>query len=228
MLILSPEERAQAWQEAVSAEASEREFKRHMLASAAFQMVGSELDLYSHDYGAAFRDSFDLLELSGLIGRDELRQAFEEIDEQAGTVRAFVAALGRQLRATSAVERLSTEDRDRAAELAERWRAAAAEDVSGVLEDDGEVYVTVAEVAAIYDVTPQAVYKWIHKGIVEAHRRPGGSYRIPVSALVADARFDVARARRLQHALDRRHGGQEAVTTEEMLEQLRDRRAASG
>jgi hypothetical protein len=36
MLILSPEERAQAWHEAVSAEASEREFKRHMLASAVF------------------------------------------------------------------------------------------------------------------------------------------------------------------------------------------------
>ena len=174
MLILSPEERARAWHEAVSAEASERQYKRHMLASAAFQMVGSELSLYSDDYAAAFRDSFDLLELSGLIGRDELREAFEEIDEQAGTARVFAAALGRQLRATAAVERLSAEDRDRAAELAERWREAAAEEVSGVVDEDGEVYVTVAEVAAVYDVTPQAVYKWIHKGIVEAHPRPGG------------------------------------------------------
>ncbi|MGI8439574.1 MAG: hypothetical protein ACR2NV_05130, partial [Thermoleophilaceae bacterium] len=69
MLILSPEERVQAWHDAVSAEAADREYKRHMLASAAFQMVGSELSLYSDDYAAAFRDSFDLLELSGLIGR---------------------------------------------------------------------------------------------------------------------------------------------------------------
>lgn len=228
MLILSPEERAQAWHEAVSAEASEREYKRHMLASAAFQMVGSELSLYSDDYAAAFRDSFDLLELSGLIGRDELREAFEEIDEQAGMARAFAGALGRQLRATAAIDRLSAEDRDRAAELAERWREAAAEEVSGIVEENGEVYVTVAEVAAVYDVTPQAVYKWIHKGIVEAHPRPGGgSYQIPVAALVADERFDVGRARRLQHALARRNDGQEAVSTEEMLEQMRSRRTAS-
>jgi hypothetical protein len=118
-------------------------------------------------------------------------------------------------------------DRSRSTRLAERWREAAAEDVAGTVEDDGEVYVTVAEVAAVYDVTPQAVYKWIHKGIVEAHTRPGGSYQIPVAALVADERFDVGRARRLQHALARRHDGQEAVSTEEMLEQMRGRRAAS-
>ena len=35
MLILSPEERAQAWHDAVSAEKSEREYKRNMLESAA-------------------------------------------------------------------------------------------------------------------------------------------------------------------------------------------------
>lgn len=78
--------------------------------------------------------------------------------------------------------------RSRSTRLAERWREAAVENVAGTVEDDGEVYVTVAEVAAVYDVTPQAVYKWIHKGIVEAHTRPGGSYQIPVAALVADDR----------------------------------------
>lgn len=227
MLILSPEERAQAWHDAVSAEAADREYKRHMLAAAAFQMVGSELSLYSDDYATAFKDSFDLLELSGLIGRDELREAFEEIGEQAGTARAFAAVLGRQLRATAATTRLSEAARDRAAELAERWREAAAEAVSGTVEDDGEVYVTVAEVAAVYDVTPQAVYKWIHKGVIDAHTRPGGSYQIPVASLTSDERFDVGRARRLQHALARRHEGGGAVTTDEMLEQMRNRRAVS-
>lgn len=88
-------------------------------------------------------------------------------------------------------------------------------------------YVTVAEVAAVYDVTPQAVYKWIHKGVIEAHTRPGGSYQVPVGALVTDERFDVSRARRLQHALGRRHDDQGTVPTEEMLEQMRSRRAAS-
>lgn len=97
----------------MSAEAGDREYKRHMLASAAFQMVGSELSRYSDDLAAAFMDSFDLLERSGLIGRDELREAFEEIDEQAGTARAFAAALGRQLRETAATERLGDDERDR-------------------------------------------------------------------------------------------------------------------
>jgi excisionase family DNA binding protein len=227
MLILSPEERAQAWHDAVSAAASDREYKRHMLASAAFQMVGSELGLYSDDFATAFKDSFDLLELSSLIGRDELREAFEEIDEQAGTARAFAAALGRQLRETAATARLSDSARDRAAELAERWREAAAESVTGAIEDDGEIYVTVAEVAAVYDVTPQAVYKWIHKGVIDAHTRPGGSYQIPIAALKSDQRFDVGRARRLQRTLARRHENQGDVSTDEMLEQMRSRRAAS-
>lgn len=227
MLILTPEERAQAWYDAVSAETDEREYKRHMLATAAFQMVGSELSLYSDDYAVAFKDTFDLLELSGLIGRDELREAFEEIDEDVGTARAFAAALGRQLRATAAIERLDASVRDRAAVLAELWREAAAEDVTGRVDDDGEVYVTVAEVAAAYDVTPQAVYKWIHRGVIDAHARPGGSYRIPISALTRDERFDVGRARRLQETLSRTHEAEGSVSTEEMLEQMRSRRRSS-
>ncbi|MGO9908804.1 MAG: helix-turn-helix domain-containing protein [Solirubrobacteraceae bacterium] len=227
MLILSPEERAQAWYDAVSAETEQREYKRHMLATAAFQMVGSELSLYSDDYAVAFKDTFDLLELSGLIGRDELREAFEEIDEDVGIARAFAAALGRQLRATAAIERLDASVRGRAAALAELWREAAAEDVTGRVEDDGEVYVTVAEVAAAYDVTPQAVYKWIHRGVIDAHARPGGSYRIPISALTRDERFDVGRARRLQETLSRTHEAEGSVSTEEMLEQMRSRRRSS-
>ncbi|MGI8731444.1 MAG: helix-turn-helix domain-containing protein [Solirubrobacteraceae bacterium] len=198
-----------------------------MLASAAFQLVGSELGLYSDEYACALRDSLDLLELSGLIGRDELREAFEEIDEQSGAARAFAAALGRQLRATAATTRLEDVARERAAELAGRWRAVAAGGVVGTVEDDGGMYATVAEVAAVYDVTPQAVYKWIHRGVIEAHSRPGGSYQIPIAALTADERFDAGRARRLQHALARRHEPQGSVSTGEMVEQMRRRRSRS-
>jgi hypothetical protein len=233
MLILSPEERAHAWHDAVSAEATEREYKRHMLASAAFQMIGSELSLYSDDYAAAFRESFDLLELSGLLGRDDLREAFEEIDEQPGSARAFATALGRHLRETAAMARLDAAARERAGELSERWREAAAEDVHGRVEHDegqagdDDVYVSVAEVAAVYDVTPQAVYKWIHRGVLDAHARPGGSYQIPIGALRRDGRFDIGRARRLQQALARRPDAAGEVGLDEMLEQMRSRRATS-
>lgn len=227
MLILSPEERAQAWHDAVSAEAADREYKRHMLASAVFQLLGSELSLYSDAYATALKDSFDLLELSGLIGRDELREAFEEIDEQTGSARGFASALGRHLRETANITRLSDIERDRAAELAEQWRTTAATEISGVPDADGETYVTVAEVAAIYDVTPQAVYKWIHKGVIDARTRPGGSYQIPIAALSSDKRFDVARARRLQQTLARRHEQDGDVPPDKMLEQIRSRRRAS-
>jgi excisionase family DNA binding protein len=227
MLILSPEERAHAWHDAISAPAPDREYKRHVLALSAFEMLGSELSLYGDEYAAALKDSFDLLDRSGLIGRAELREAFEEIDEERGTARAFAAALGRQLRESAAIARLSDEDRDRAAQLAEQWREAAAEAGAGVVEDDGESYMTVAEVAAIYDVTPQAVYKWIHKGVLDAHPRPGGSYRVPIEALSADERFDVARARRLQRTLTRRHEAAGEVPAKEMLEQMRLRRRPS-
>lgn len=227
MLILSPQERAQAWHDAVSALPDERDYKRRMLASVAFQMVGSELGLYSDDYATASRDSFDLLEKSGLIGRDELRQSFEEIDEERGTTRAFAAALGRHLREASTVKRLGREERESARTLAELWRAAAAADVEGEVDDDNEVYVTVAEVAAVYDVTPQAVYKWIHKGVIKARERPGGSYRIPTSALERDARFDITRARRLQQELARRHEDQDEVDTDDMVATIRSRRGRS-
>jgi excisionase family DNA binding protein len=153
--------------------------------------------------------------------------AFEEIDEQSGTARTFAAALGRHLRETAATTRLDDAERDRAVELAERWREAAAEDVTGAAEEAGEVYVTVAEVAAVYDVTPQAVYKWIHKGVIDAHTRPGGSYQIPIAALTGDERFDVGRARRLQQTLARRHEQEPAIDTDEMVALIRSRRAAS-
>ncbi|MDQ3632727.1 MAG: helix-turn-helix domain-containing protein [Actinomycetota bacterium] len=228
MLILSPEELERAWRDAVSAGGPEREYKRHVLASVALQAVGAELGLHGPDNGVAFKESFDLLELSGLIGRDELRQALTEIDDQSGTARAFVASLGRLSRETAAMGWLPEAARDRAAGLAERWRVVAAQGLSGTDHArDGEVYVTVAEVAAVYDVTPQAVYKWIHKGAIEAHTRPGGSYQIPISALTSDERFDVGRSRRLQHALARRHDAQLVIAADAMVEQVRSRRAAS-
>lgn len=199
-----------------------------MLASAAFQMIGSELSLYSADYASDCRESFDLLEESGLIGRDELRQAFEDIDEERGTARAFAAALARQLRETAGIDRLDSKLRDRAFELSERWREAAFVGIEGDVDEDGETYVSVSEVAAAYDVTPQAVYKWVHKGALEARTRPGGSYQIPLSALTRDERFDLRRVRRLQQELTRRREGEPEIPTEEMVEQMRARRRSSG
>ena len=43
----------------------------------------------------------------------------------------------------------------------------------------GRQWLTAAQVAARYGVTPQAVYKWIAAGRVRAEQTPGGSWRLP-------------------------------------------------
>jgi predicted transcriptional regulator of viral defense system len=96
--------------------------------------------------------------------------------------------------------------------------------VAGVVEDDGERYVSVAEVAELYDVTPQAVYKWIHTGVLAASERPGGSYQIAVSALQRDPRFDAGHARRLQYTLAHRHESEAEVSAADVVSQVRKRR----
>ena len=84
-----------------------------------------------------------------------------------------------------------------------------------------------AEVAAVYDVTPQAV-ELDPQGRDRVALATGRLiYQIPLSALQRDERFDVARARRLQVTLERRHEGQPEVSSDEMLRQMRSRRPTS-
>ncbi len=87
--------------------------------------------------------------------------------------------------------------------------------------------ISVAEVAAKYDVTVQAVYKWITKGAIEFRQTPGGSYRIPVAQFPRSARFDRQRARRLHYELAKDTGGTDAPGPAEVVEQLRTRRKPS-
>lgn len=42
-------------------------------------------------------------------------------------------------------------------------------------------YASVAQVAAHFGVSVKAVYRWMGSGRIQAQRRPGGSYRIPVA-----------------------------------------------
>ncbi len=44
-----------------------------------------------------------------------------------------------------------------------------------------EGYASVAQVAAHFGVSVKAVYRWMDSGRIQAERRPGGSYRIPVA-----------------------------------------------
>jgi len=80
----------------------------------------------------------------------------------------------------------------------------------------------VSQLAARHGVTPQAVYKWIHSGKIEAEERPGGSYRIPAGQFRSSARLQTKRAatRRKLLALY----GETTTTDEEIVEALRTSR----
>src|SRR5688572_26918233 len=84
--------------------------------------AGSRLDLYSGGYEGPMVESVGLLDAAGYLGRDDLRQAFEEADESEETAAGFFALLSDYLRLSADVERLPTEARIRAVELAHEWR----------------------------------------------------------------------------------------------------------
>ena len=197
------------------------------LALATFEALGSALDLYSREYAQVCVDSFDVLDAAGLIARGALRRPFEDVDEQPATARRLADALAAHLREAALIERLEEPRRDRAMELAELWWHAAEETARPGVEDDGMESISVAEVAAKYDVTVQAVYKWIAKGAIEFRQTPGGSYRIPVAQFARSARFDRQRARRLQYELAKDRGATDAPGPAEVVERMRTRRKPS-
>ncbi len=226
MLLISPEDRAQIWREATIAGPEARASQRRALAAAVFQTVGSSLNLYSDEYASACYETFDLLDASGLIGRDALREAFEEVDETPGTPQLFASAVARFLREAADVPHLDDEQQKRAADLAEFWQGTAVDAIAPDAGDEGET-ISVAEVAAIFEVTPQAVYKWIEKGAIDYEQTPGGSYRIPFAQFEGATHYDRPRARRLQHKLARDRAGRASPSRDEVVKTIRQRRRSS-
>ena len=104
----------------------------------------------------------------------------------------------------------------RAGELAELWS-----DVLSSKEEDD--MLTVSQVAARYRVTPQAVYKWIHAGKVDAEETPGGSYRIAASQFRTNRELQ-ERRRKLRRRLAQRTGAHEELSDEELVAAIRESR----
>lgn len=217
--ILSPEDRAVLWHKTVEGGSEDRESLLRILAMGILDSAGSKLDLYSGGYEAPMVETVELLDASGYLGRDDLRQAFEEADESEEAAAGFFALLADHLRLTADVERLPADARLRALELAHEWR-------DHVLDRPGKAdeFLSVADVAAEFSVTPQAVYKWIREKKVEAEKTPGGSYRLPASQFTRRGRLDRSRLAALQRRLVERHpepAGNEA----EIAEEIRRRRS---
>ncbi len=175
MLKATPEDRVVLWKDAVDSASDVRPARLRLLAKEAQEAVAGPLNLYNHDEW--FEETFALLGASGLLGRDALRIAFEEVDHDDEGPARLIEALADLLDEGVEHAHLSDEQRERSAALAEEWREVlASAPVSPVAE-----HWTVAEVAAHFDVTPQAVYRWIDKDRISWRRRPGGSYLIPAA-----------------------------------------------
>lgn len=183
--------------------------------------AGSKLDLYGGGYEEPMVETVSLLDAAGYLGRDDLRQAFEGADESDESAAGFFALLADYLRLTADVERLPVDARLRALELTHEWR-------DHVLSRPGksEEFLTVADVAAEFGVTPQAVYKWIREKKVKAEKTPGGSYRLPASQFSRRDRLDRSRLAALQRSLLERHP-EPAVDEAELADDRSSPREAS-
>ena len=214
MPILSPEDRAVLWQKAITSDADARHSMLRVLAKEMLDVLGSRLDMYS-GYEDLLVETLELLDASGYIGRDSIRRAFEEAEEDEHGPESLVVELAHQLREAADVEHLGVERRIRAVEAAARWRQELLERQSAEAEE-----LTVAQVAAQFKVTPQAVYKWIEKERIEAARTPGGSWRIPAAQFSDDGGVDQHASVELQKSLVRLHGDRPMPTDEDLAEEL--------
>jgi hypothetical protein len=217
MSILSPTDRAVLWRLTVMSESEGRASRLKILASEILESAGRRLDLYS-DHHEEVVETVEILDASGLLGRDDLREAFEDADEDDDRAQVFAALLASHLDAAAEIERLGVDVRLRALRLAGVWRG----HVRDRARDEPEWW-SAAQVATRYGVTPQAVYKWIDAGRVSAERTPGGSWRLAADQFEPQrARQDAATA--LKAKLVERAGSAASPSDEELAAEIVARR----
>jgi excisionase family DNA binding protein len=189
-----------------------------VLAAEVLESVGRRLDLYG-TYEDEVVETIVLLDASALLGRDDLREAFEEGDEDDAHAHVFAALAATHLAAAADMERLGADTRVRAARLSAAWQ-------NHVLERprSDAAWLTPAAVAARYGVTPQAVYKWIKAGRVRAEQTPGGSWRLPAEQFER-GRADAQRLAALKAKLVAQAGDAPAVSDEELGDEIVSRRS---
>lgn len=217
MSILSPTDRAVLWRMTVTSGREERASRLKILASEIRESAGRRLDLYS-GFDDEVIETVEILDASGLLGRDDLREAFEDADESDDRAQIFAALLASHLDAAADIERLGVDARMRALRLAGAWRG----HVSDRAREESE-WLSAAQVAARYGVTPQAVYRWIDAGRVSAERTPGGSWRLAVDQFDRD-RVKQDEATELKARLIERAGSAPSPSDEELAAEIVARR----
>ncbi len=217
MSILSPTDRVILWRTVLTSGAEERESLLRVLAQEILDSVGRRLDLYA-GHEDELIETVALLDASGLLGRDDLREAFEEADEDDDRAQTFAALLAAYLAHAADIDRLGVDARVKAVRLAAVWQ-------SHMLERPrGATWFTAPEVAARYGVTPQAVYKWIKAGRVSAEQTPGGSWRLPAEQFQRATDLDRGRMVELKARLVERAADAPTVSDEELADEVVGRR----
>jgi transposase-like protein len=173
MLKARPEELTVLLRDVLSSDGDTHEMRLGILARETQELVAGPLQAY-HGYDEMFVETFLALDRAGLLGVESFRHAVEATADRAdGALHLanMCAELFDEIADTDA------EQEERLRELSAQWRELLANAPDG---EDTINYASVADVAKHFDVTPQAVYRWIDRGKIEARQRPGGSYRIPV------------------------------------------------
>ena len=217
MSILSPADRAVLWRTVVTSGSEGRGSLLRVLAREVLDSVGRRLDMHSGHEDEVI-ETIALLDASGLLGRDDLREAFEEADEDDEHAHEFAALIAMHLGEVADMERLGAETRVRAARSEATWQHHVFERPRPDM-----AWLTAPQVAARYGVTPQAVYKWIKAGRVQAEQTPGGSWRLPADQFdrgrTDPTRLAALKAKLLEHA-----GDAPTVSDEELADEIVGRR----
>jgi excisionase family DNA binding protein len=184
----------------------------------------SDLDLYG-DYGDDFIASVDLLDRYDRFFDHSMLMTYQALgvetdaDDEREDSRRLLAAVASRLREVASSDDAGDADRHRSGELADLWR-------DHLSVGQAEQYLTVAQLAARHGVTPQAVYKWIHSGKIDAEERPGGSYRIPASQFRSSVSLLALRAETRRKLRDLQRG--RPLSDEEIVAALRESRRDGG
>jgi excisionase family DNA binding protein len=213
MSLRSHEHRAQAWSNLLEAGDDQRELWFDLITESLHKDIGPILDLYDEGYSELFLSTLRELHSAELL--PALEEAFTAVESGDEThAEEFVASVIAALADAA-------EHSDAASSLRSTWR----HHMYNRLANDGET-LSVAEVAGIYQVTPQAVYKWIREDKIESTSTPGGGkLRIPKSAL-RTSREDESAIDALQEKLAKRSRelGADKLSDEEIVRRIRELR----